>query len=447
MAARPPSHRSLLQLLRSLFGLPQSTWGTWEPRAEGQELGAVGGRSGPGEPSGQQHPSWEPWGGAEGESTEPLLGELEELSLAGSLGSSTSRSCLTLSTSDTELAVAGKVVDTPAGSPARQRAGSGVVSEEGTAMPEAFGDKAVGTDGLLQGLGADGEDVTCSASPKPIFSVDFDAEWEKEQLLKADEGAGSPKAELAWWNWLFNVNRHRRSSHKPPARRSPKEPGSRAEPLLNAPVRPVLPANPPGAVLAERFGPPTQRGCHGSGQARLLQTLGKTSAPTPAPRVLEHGWPWAVQCGREPRPQCQQRVHVAHGSVRLTMALLNRPEDVSKGRLLSARLASQHPALQGYGEQLQCAKEQRTPCCSSGFIRSFLLVPSGVAGSARRRTAPFPVGQGGRMQVVAVPSAWGPRSELRCTGSPQSTAAVPRPRVSPRRVYHGCLCALDEERI
>lgn len=42
------------------------------------------------------------------------------------------------------------------------------------------------------------------------------------------------------------------SPPQPPARRSPKEPGSRAEPLLNAPVRPVLPANPPGAVLAER---------------------------------------------------------------------------------------------------------------------------------------------------------------------------------------------------
>ncbi|KFP54360.1 hypothetical protein N323_04698, partial [Cathartes aura] len=115
---------------------------------------------------------------------EPLLGELEELSLAGSLGSSTSRSCLTLSTSDTELAVAGDMVDTPASSPARQRAGSGVASEEGRARPEAFGDKALDTDGLLQGLGADGEDVTCGASPEPLFSAGFDAEWEKEQLLK-----------------------------------------------------------------------------------------------------------------------------------------------------------------------------------------------------------------------------------------------------------------------
>ncbi|KFV60353.1 hypothetical protein N341_01282, partial [Tyto alba] len=111
---------------------------------------------------------------------EPLLGQLEELSLAGSLGSSTSRSCLTLSTSDTELAVPGAAVAAPASSPGQQRAGS----EEGTAMPEAFGDKALEMDGLLQGLGADGEDVTCSSSPETMFSVDFDDEWEKEQLLK-----------------------------------------------------------------------------------------------------------------------------------------------------------------------------------------------------------------------------------------------------------------------
>lgn len=145
-AARAPGRPSLLQLLRNLFGLgARSMWGTQEPRAEGQELGAVGGHSVPGERAGQQDPSWEPWVGAEGESTEPLLGKLEELSLAGSLGSSTSRSCLTLSASDTELAVAGDVVDTPAGSPARQRAGGGVASEEGTAVPEAFGDKALET--------------------------------------------------------------------------------------------------------------------------------------------------------------------------------------------------------------------------------------------------------------------------------------------------------------
>lgn len=65
------------------------------------------------------------------------------VSLAGSLGSNTSRSCLSLSTGATELVVAGDVVDTPASSPARQRAGSGVASKEGTAMPEAFGDKAL----------------------------------------------------------------------------------------------------------------------------------------------------------------------------------------------------------------------------------------------------------------------------------------------------------------
>ncbi|KFZ54297.1 hypothetical protein N321_04784, partial [Antrostomus carolinensis] len=111
---------------------------------------------------------------------EPLLEELEGLSLTGSLGSSMSRNSLSLSTSDTELLVADDVVDTPGSSPAQQS----VVSEEGTAMHEAFGDKALETDGTLQGLGADGEDVTCSASPELMFSVDFDAEWEENQLLK-----------------------------------------------------------------------------------------------------------------------------------------------------------------------------------------------------------------------------------------------------------------------
>ncbi|XP_075377810.1 uncharacterized protein LOC142419077 [Mycteria americana] len=186
--AQAPSRSSLLQLLRSLFGLPRSTRGTQEPRAEGQELGEVGGGSSPGRLAGQQHPCWEPWEGAERESTEPLLGELGGLSLTGSPGSSASRSCLSLSTSDTEVAVAGGVADTPASSPAQQHAGSGVASKEGTAMPEAFSDKALETDGLLQGLSADGEDVTCSASPELMFSVDFDAEWEKEQLLKAEQG-------------------------------------------------------------------------------------------------------------------------------------------------------------------------------------------------------------------------------------------------------------------
>ncbi|KFP35117.1 hypothetical protein N324_08177, partial [Chlamydotis macqueenii] len=97
-----------------------------------------------------------------------LLGELQEPGPAGSLGSSASRSCLMLSTSDVELAVAGDTVDAPTSSPA---------------MTEGFGDKALQTDGLLQGLGAD-EDVTCSASPEPMFFVDLDVEWEKEQLLK-----------------------------------------------------------------------------------------------------------------------------------------------------------------------------------------------------------------------------------------------------------------------
>ncbi|KFQ21563.1 hypothetical protein N332_10534, partial [Mesitornis unicolor] len=104
---------------------------------------------------------------------------------------SSSRSSLSSSTSDPELAMAGDTVDTPADSPAQQHAGS----EEGTAMPEAFGDTVLEMDWLLQGLGADGEDVTCSACPKPVFSVDFDAKYKKEHLLEASclekfDGAG-----------------------------------------------------------------------------------------------------------------------------------------------------------------------------------------------------------------------------------------------------------------
>lgn len=115
--------------------------GAPDPRVEGHELGAVGGSSRAGEPAGKRHPYWEHWEGAEGESTEPLLGELEELSHGGSVGSSAGRSCVTWSTGDTGLACA--VADAPAGSPAQRHAGHGGGSQEGTATPEAVGDKAL----------------------------------------------------------------------------------------------------------------------------------------------------------------------------------------------------------------------------------------------------------------------------------------------------------------
>ncbi|XP_071673678.1 uncharacterized protein [Patagioenas fasciata] len=101
------------------------------------------------------------------------------------------------------------------------------------------------SDGLPQGPGADGEDVTGSASPELMFSMDFDTEWEKEQLLKADEAAGSPKAELSSWNRLFNVNRLRGSSHKYGAPGRLMEPESEGQPLSDA-------ANPSAMALAER---------------------------------------------------------------------------------------------------------------------------------------------------------------------------------------------------
>ncbi|XP_072701119.1 uncharacterized protein [Ciconia boyciana] len=298
--AQGPSRSSLLQLLRSLFGLPRSTHGTREPRAEGQELGEVGGGSSPGRLAGQQHPCWEPWEGAERESTEPLLGELEGLSLTGSPGSSASRSCLSLSTSDTEVAVAGGVVDTPASSPAQQRGGSGVASKEGTAMPEAFSDKALETDGLFQGLSADGEDVTCSASPELMFSVDFDAEWEKEQLLKADEGAASPKAELSQWNG------HRRTSRElqPHAPGSLMELESKEEPLLHAAanrpatgVLPLLPAKPSEVLLGER-----QRRRNRWLLWEKLGTAGSKWSRNPWKRLRSSSWErWGAAPDRPPR--------------------------------------------------------------------------------------------------------------------------------------------------
>ncbi|XP_071673677.1 uncharacterized protein [Patagioenas fasciata] len=110
------------------------------------------------------------------------------------------------------------------------------------------------SDGLPQGPGADGEDVTGSASPELMFSMDFDTEWEKEQLLK-DEAAGSPKAELSSWNRLFNVNRLRGSSHKYGAPGRLMEPESEGQPLSDA-------ANPSAMALAERFSEDRARETH-----------------------------------------------------------------------------------------------------------------------------------------------------------------------------------------
>lgn len=139
-----PSRPSLLQLLRGLFGYHRSALGTQGPRAEHQEPGTTrdpsgsqGERVSPAhrEPGGQQRPYWEPLGDVEKEGTELLLGELQELSLEGSLGSS--RSCLSSGTSDKELEVAGDGQEAPAGSGAQQDAAGGVASAE------AFGDKAL----------------------------------------------------------------------------------------------------------------------------------------------------------------------------------------------------------------------------------------------------------------------------------------------------------------
>ena len=168
------------------------------------------------------------------------------------------------------------------------------------------------------------------------------------------------------------------------------------------------------------------------GQARLLQTLGEPRTPTPALQPLERGWPWVAQSGCEPRPLCRQRVHGAHGSVWLATALLNCPEDVTKGKLLSApfaalelgcpllpgrrelvqaRLAPQHPAQRGVTalqgccgteSKCNCEKEQQTPCCSSGFIhRVSSWFPLGLLGEAGRLSQSGRVGGCRRWQCQA----------------------------------------------
>ncbi|XP_040391797.1 uncharacterized protein LOC121059262 isoform X2 [Cygnus olor] len=252
-----PSRPSLLQLLRGLFGYHRSALGTQGPRAERQEPGTTrdpgssqGERVSPArrDPGGHQGLYWEPLGDAEREGTELLLGELRELSLEGSLGSS--RSCLSAGTSDTELEVVGDGQEAPAGSGAQQDAACGVASAE------AFGDKALEMDGLLQGPGAADEDITGSASPELTFSVGFDAEWDKGQLLK-DQGAGSSKAELSLWNRLISMNRQHWASHKPHASGSSLGLESEEEPLLEAadssPATLELRTEPRDALPAYRF--------------------------------------------------------------------------------------------------------------------------------------------------------------------------------------------------
>ncbi|XP_015740750.1 uncharacterized protein LOC107324867 [Coturnix japonica] len=260
-AARPSSHPSLLRFLRSLLGYPRSSVGAQEPQAEQQEQGAAGGshswQTERVEPTRGGIPCQEHCEDEEGDSTELLLGELREVSLQGSLGSSTSRSCLTTSTSDVEPVVEGDGMEAPGGTVALQC--SGAAGEEEVAADEAVVGRVLEMDEFLQGLGAADED-TCSASPEPMFPMDLDTEWEKGQLLKANKGAGSPKAELSLWNRFINVNRHQWTLRKARASRSSMELESEEQPLLRAaeirptsPELPVLPAEPCAALPVYRF--------------------------------------------------------------------------------------------------------------------------------------------------------------------------------------------------
>ncbi|XP_064354415.1 uncharacterized protein LOC135323775 [Dromaius novaehollandiae] len=280
-AAPAPSRPSLLQLLGRLFGLRRSTRRAQEPgaRGKGHDSPAAPAAAvpdwvlpGSGELAGQQRPCREPRGDAAGQSGEEALGELREISLEGSLGSGTSRGCPTPSVSDTELDAAGDTAEAPASSPApaQQHVGSGVAGQEGKVMPEALGDAALETAGLLQGPGAAAE-VTGIASLPLMFPAGFDAEKEREQLLK-DQGAESPKAELSLWNRLITMNRHRRTSDKPHVpgslmqlEREEESPLSVAVHGPTAPVLPLLPAKPSGVVPVYRRAPPLSAAKGGSG--------------------------------------------------------------------------------------------------------------------------------------------------------------------------------------
>ncbi|XP_023798006.1 uncharacterized protein LOC111939825 isoform X2 [Cyanistes caeruleus] len=211
LATWAPCCPSPLQLLRGLWGLLGSLWGTQQPREE--ELGAAEGCSHPGQR----------WDGASRESMESLLGKLEELSIRG---------CLVLSTSDQEL-----LGDSHR---AQQAAGS----QEGTAPPGYSRGKALRMNGLPAAPGADGEGV---ASPEPMLSVDSDAEWEKQQLLEG-EGARPPKAEMSPGKRFWNASRQQRAPNEAPALGSVM--GREEESLLSGAA--AGPANPWDVLLARR---------------------------------------------------------------------------------------------------------------------------------------------------------------------------------------------------
>ncbi|OXB55225.1 hypothetical protein ASZ78_001640 [Callipepla squamata] len=132
---------------------------------------------------------------------ELLLGELQEVSLQGSLGSSTSRSCPTTSTSDAEPAEVGDRMKAPGDTVVPQS--SGAAGKEEAAADEAIAGRALVMDEFLQDLDATDKD-TCSASPDLIFSMDLDTEWQKGQLLKGERLRGREDSLLPH-PWLLGL--------------------------------------------------------------------------------------------------------------------------------------------------------------------------------------------------------------------------------------------------
>ncbi|XP_035203268.1 uncharacterized protein LOC118178655 [Oxyura jamaicensis] len=163
-----------------------------------------------------------------------------------------------------------------------------------------------------------------------MFSVGFDAEWDKGQLLKAGRGAGSSKAELPLWNRLIGMNRLQRASHKPHASGSLLGLESEEEPLLEAadssPAPLELCAEPRAALPAYRWAPSCwgapqypvpPLSARGAGRRHPLAAPGGTvSLQTVPSRAKAPGLPRTrVGPRRVPAPGCGEQGTAGKGRI------------------------------------------------------------------------------------------------------------------------------------
>ncbi|CAM5119625.1 unnamed protein product [Natator depressus] len=222
------SRPSVLQLVRNLFGLRQSTQEGPETRADAQERGDVGDReedsslvpagaeSETSQPAGKEltgdHPTDEPRGDATGDRMGEILGELKNSSLGGTPSSRGRRSPPTLDHSGMEMGDAGVFVNTAVGKDkTAQDPCNRISGREAERVGEASGDTGTwGKAGISQVPRTDNEGVRPTAGPLALTAQDFCAKEEREHLLKEDLNGGSPKAELSPWNKLINMYKQRR---------------------------------------------------------------------------------------------------------------------------------------------------------------------------------------------------------------------------------------------